>query len=364
MTYEEICNYEVLYKAFLKAKEGKRKKESEAKYEQRALLCTEKLRHDLLTKKYYPRPFNIFYVYEPKQRIVQAPAFVDKVVQHAMVDNYVYDAITHSFIPANAASQKGKGTHFALQNLKHDMQTYFRKRKGKAEERAKRNGLDYPKQSEWDYANGWVLKCDIHHFFASIDHDLCKAKLRKKIADDDVYNMMCMYIDSSEGLPLGYQTSQLFALLYLDEMDHFIKEKLHIKYYGRYMDDFYLIHEDKKYLQYCLKELRKFLGDLKLELNNKTAIFPLKNGIDFLGFHTYLTETGKVIMKLRRSSIKRMNKRIKIWAKLYPEGKITKEEIIQSFKAWNAHAAHGDTYSLRKKYKKKVEEIIKEAIVI
>lgn len=92
--------------------------------------------------------------------------------------------------------------------------------------------------------------------------------------------------------------------------------------------------------------------------------FPLRNGIDFCGFHTYLTETGKVVMKLRRSSIQRMNSRLRYWSKAYPKGEVSKEDIIISFKAWNAHAAHGNTYILRDRYRKRVENIIKEAISI
>lgn len=113
-----------------------------------------------------------------------------------------------------------------------------------------------------------------------------------------------MIIDSTEGpgIPIGNHTSQWFAVLYLSGMDHMIKERLGIKFYGRYMDDFYLIHHDKEYLQYCLEEIRKFLVPLGLELNQKTAIFPLTQGIDFLGFRTYMTDTGKVIRKIRRDA--------------------------------------------------------------
>ena len=87
-----------------------------------------------------------------------------------------------------------------------------------------------------------------------------------------------------------------------------------------------------------------------LELNQKTAIFPLRNGIDFLGFHSYLTDTGAVIQKLRRDSSKRMKNKIRYWETAYPAGEVTKQEILRSFDAWDAHAAHGDTYSLRRKY--------------
>lgn len=364
MTFEEMCEFEVLYEAYRAARRGKRSKYSEAQYEANVLQLTERLSYLLKTGKYKPSGFNTFYVREPKLRLVQAPAFVDKVVQHALVDNILYEAITHSFIQDNYASQRNKGTHYGLSRLKLSMLSYFRSRKGKDEESRRSQGLPMRPKEEWNYADGWVLKCDVRHFFASLDHDIVKSKLREKVVDDRVFSLMCTYIDSTEGLPLGYQTSQLLALLFLNELDHFIKERLHIRYYGRYMDDFFLIHEDKEYLKYCLKEINAFVAGINLELNEKTAIFPLKNGVDFLGFHTYLTETGKVVMKLRRTSIQRMNARLKLWSKAYPKGEISKEEIITSFKAWNAHAAHGNTYTLRMNYKKRVENIIKEVIIL
>ena len=167
--------------------------------------------------------------------------------------------------------------------------------------------------------------------------------------DNRVFELMCTYIDSTDGLPLGYQTSQLLALMYLDEFDHWVKETLHARYYGRYMDDFYIIHEDKAHLQKCLALIRERMDALKLELNGKTAIFPLKNGINFLGFHTYLDSGGKVIMKLRRDSIDRMKARIRAWRVDYPAGKVSRDKIITSWRAWDAHASHGDTYTLRQK---------------
>lgn len=341
MTYQEICTFEVLYQAYLEARKRKRKKPGTAQYEANALACTDKLSKILSTKEYRPSKFEVFYVYEPKKRLVQAPAFVDKVVLHAITDNVLYDAFTRSFIRDNYASQKGKGTHDGLGRLRYFMLDYYRKH-GTSE--------------------GWVLKCDVHHFFASIDHDKLKAKLwallQKRGVDPQIYDLLCTYIDTTEGLPLGYQTSQLLALMYLDDFDHTIKEKFGMRYYGRYMDDFFVIHPDKKTLQNLLKEIRAIMDELGLELNSKTGIFPLRNGIDFLGFHSYLTEEGGVIQKLRRDSIERMKTKIRIWQRDYPLGKITKEEIIVSFTAWDAHAAHGDTYSLRTKYAKQVSAIV------
>ena len=345
MTYEEMCAFEVLYKAYLSAREGKRSKAGTAQYEANALACTDKLSRQLLNKTYTPSNFEIFYVYEPKKRLVQAPAFVDKVVLHAVTDNVLYDVITSSFIRDNYASQKEKGTHDGLMRLKQQMVEYYR-RVGSAD--------------------GWVLKCDVRKFFASIDHDILKAKLRARFLrhgiDMQFYDLLCIYIDKTDGLPLGYQTSQLLALLFLDEFDHFIQEELGYRYYGRYMDDFRVIARTKEELQWLLKEVERWMGDLHLELNEKTGIFPLRNGIDFLGFHTYLTETGAVVQKLRRDKVQDIRARVKYWKAAYPAGEVTKEAIIDGFRGWDAHAAYGDTYALRLKYAQQVSEIIGEEI--
>lgn len=358
MDYSELCSFEVLYAAYKTARVGKREKQGTAQYEANALACTERLSRILTNGNYRPSKFETFFVYEPKRRLVQAPAFVDKVVQHALVDNILYDAITRSFIQDSHASQVWKGMHVGLDRLREQMQDYFQKRKGHDETKRRAAGLPYRPRSEWDYADGWILKADVHHFFASIDHDILKEKLRRRVEDAQVYALMCTYIDSTEGLPLGYQTSQLLALMYLDEFDHWVKETLHARYYGRYMDDFYIIHEDKEHLKQCLEQIREKMDGLKLELNGKTAIFPLKNGIDFLGFHTYLDSGGGVIMKLRRDSMDRMKARIRAWREDFPAGKVSRDRILASWRAWDAHAAHGDTYNLRQKIAAQVSEIV------
>lgn len=347
MTYQEMCAFDVLYVAYLEARKGKRKKVSTAQYEANALACTEKLSHILATKTYIPGKFETFYVFEPKKRLVQAPAFVDKVVLHAVTDNILYEAVTKGFVRDNYASQKGKGTHDGLMRLKQFMVDYYR---------------------QYGTADGWVLKCDVHHFFASIDHDKLKVKLKalldRRGVDPQIYELLCIYIDTTAGLPLGYQTSQLLALLFLDEFDHIVKEKYGVKKYGRYMDDFLAIHPSKEFLKNLLADFRVFMSSYGLELNEKTGIFPLRNGIDFLGFHSYLTETGGVVQKLRKDGIERIKKNIKIWRVEYPAGNITKEKILEKFGSWDAHAAHGDTHALRTKYAKQVEEIIGEKVPV
>lgn len=130
------------------------------------------------------------------------------------------------------------------------------------------------------------------------------------------------------------------------------------------MDDFYLICESKDYLKTCRTRIEDYMSHLGLELNEKTQIFPLKNGLDFLGFHTYITESGKVIRKLRRNSVKRLKANIKYWRVAVPKGQITKAKVQERFRAWDAHAAHGDTLSLRIKYAEQVSEILGEPVYI
>lgn len=325
--FEKIYSFESLYYAYRKARRGKRWKGAAAKFEVNLLEAINLLSAQLKTKRYTMSPYNTFEVYEPKRRVVMSNGYKDKVVQHSLCDNVLEPILTRSFIRDNYASQVGKGTHYGLDRLQEFMRRFYRQ-----------NGVD-----------GWVLKCDISKYFYSIRHDVLKTLIRKKISDPDVLWLVDLIIDSTEGnvgIPIGNQTSQLFALLYLDGLDHFVKEKLGIKFYGRYMDDFFLIHKDKEYLQYCLKEIEAFVEDRGLSLNAKTNISPLKNGIDFLGFHTYLTESGAVIRKVRRRSKNNMRRKFKKFANLRAAGRIDDKTIEQSYQSWRGHASKGNCYRL------------------
>lgn len=152
--------------------------------------------------------------------------------------------------------------------------------------------------------------------------------------------------DSGKGLPLGNQTSQWFSLYYLDEMDRLIKEKLLIKHYTRYMDDFILVHESEDYFNHCLKEIQALLTD---KLNGKTKIFPIKNRAEYLVWRFYLTDTGKVIRRLRTTNKRWFKRRLKHFAKEYKQGEIELEEIKRSLASYNGHLQHGHTYKLKQK---------------
>lgn len=324
--FEKIYSFSNLYQAYKKSRKGKRWKEAAAKFEVNLLEAINRLSVTIRTKNYTLSPYNTFKVYEPKERIVMSNSYKDKVVQHSLCDNVLEKAIVKSFIYDNYASQKNKGTLLGINRLNKFMHDYYR-----------RYG-----------AEGWVLKCDVTKYFYNVNHDILKQKIRRYINDENVLWLVDMIIDSTEGvgIPIGNQTSQLFALLYLNDMDHYIKEKLGIKYYGRYMDDFYLIHSDKDYLKRCRKEIEDHVATLGLTLNNKTQIFPLKNGIDFLGFHTYLTETGKVIRKIRRKSKNNVRRKLKTFKKKIEQGEMTKESVNHSYNSWKGHARNGNCYHL------------------
>jgi len=325
--FEKIHSFENLYHAYRKARRGKRWKGAAAKFEVNLLEALNLLSVQLRTKKYTMSPYNTFEVYEPKRRVVMSNGYKDKVVQHSLCDNVLEPRFTRSFIRDNYASQVGKGTHYGLDRLQEFLRRFYRQ-----------SGVD-----------GWILKCDISKYFYSIRHDVLKTLIRKKISDPDVLWLVDLIIDSTEGnvgIPIGNQTSQLFALLYLDDMDHFIKEKLGIKFYGRYMDDFFLIHKDKDYLRHCRKEIEAFVQARGLSLNAKTNIYPLKHGVDFLGFHTYLTETGAVIRKVRRRSKNNMKRKLKKFSNLRAAGRIDVKTVEQSYQSWRGHAEKGNCYHL------------------
>lgn len=326
--FEMMCSFENLYQAYKKARSGKRDKFSCAQFE----LCTTenllKLQQELLSGTYRMEPYTEFMVYEPKERLVKASSFRDRIVQHSLCDNVLQYRIMNHFIYDNYASQTGKGTHFGLNRLWEFMHSYYR-----------HYGTE-----------GWILKADISKFFYSIDHDILKDQLKKYILDRRVLKLCFDIIDSTEGvgIPIGNQTSQVFALLYLNGLDHLIKDQMGLKYYGRYMDDFFIIHQDKSELKEIKKMVKAEVEKLNLRLNPKTQIFPLRNGIDFLGFHSYLTDSGKVVNKIRRDSKNNVRRRLKRLAKLEKSGAVNKKTLQQSYNSWMGHAKHGDTYHLRK----------------
>jgi retron-type reverse transcriptase len=330
--YEDLCDFGNLYEAYRAARKGKRLKDAVAKVEANALEAVSLIQRELIEGTYRPGAYREFYVTEPKRRLIQTNSFKDKIVQHVFCDHVLYNTLTRPFILDNYGSQIGKGTHFGLDRLRDFMRDHYRKTGS---------------------ADGLVLKADVHHYFASIRHDILKQDVRELLKEPRCLALAEAIIDSTPdgvGIPIGNQSSQIFALLYLNKLDHLVKEGLRVKYYGRYMDDFYLIHGDKAILQAARETIAQHLAERGLSLNKKTQIFPLRNGIDFLGFHTYLSDNGKVVRKVRKSSRDRMKRKLRKYAVMVENGAITKEKVSESYQSWRSHAVHGDCRSLIAKY--------------
>lgn len=297
------------------------------------------LKAKLEAKAYDPQPLEIFTVYEPKQREVQSPSIHDKIVQNAMLDNGLYEELTKPIIRDCYGSMRGRGALDGLDRLKQFMSACW---------------AAYG-------TNAWVLKCDIRHYFASIRQEDILLLARRYVSDDDIFDLLEKYVRiCPSGLPLGLRTSQPLANLELSWLDHKVKELYRCKWYGRYMDDFYVIHQDKEFLKYLKHEMAESLEKHGLEFNDKTQIFPVSNGIDFLGFRTYLNENGKVIRKLRDRSRRGMQRRLKQFEAALCAGTMTEGEVISRYQSWRAHASHGNCRGLILRYDKAIKDMLKE----
>lgn len=310
-------------------------KDSVSRYYNNGLVSILKLANSLEDNSYKIDKYYEFTIYEPKRREIVSTRFKDRIFQRSLTDNYLYNKITNRFIYDNGACQIDKGTDYSMDRLNCHMQRYFRQ-----------HGLD-----------GYVLKVDMKDYFGSTSHDVAKTALRYSVEDEWVLSHTDKIINSFNqgenpniGMGLGSQITQLIQLAVLDKLDHYIKEELKIKYFVRYMDDLVLIHNDKEYLKKCLYEITINIESLGLKLNaKKTQIFPLKQGINFLGFKFKLTDTGKVIRLLLKENIKIRKRKLRKYKSLVDEGKMTREKADECYKAWKAHANKGNSYNLLKR---------------
>ncbi len=298
-------------------------KDSVAKHSFNGLDTVLKLQDSLLDDTYKIEEYYEFTVHEPKTRQIVSTKFKDRVFQRSLTDNYLYDVMTKSFIYDNHACQLGRGTDKARERLNCHLQRFFRQ-----------HGV-----------NGYVLNCDMKNYFGSTPHEVAKAAVRKSVKDPWAYEQVAAIIDSYDkdgtgiGLGLGSQITQLIQLAVLDDLDRLIKEELKIKHYIRYMDDLILIHPCKEYLKKCHRVIGEEVQRLGLSLNKKkTQLFPLSQGLNFLGFKYSLSDTGAVIRVLGKDNIKKRKRKLRKYKKLVTEGKMTKEKSDQCFESWKAHA--------------------------
>ena len=324
MSYDDVISFDSLYKGLKKSCSNVRWKDSVVGYEYNRLKNTYKLKQDLLSGKYKIDRYQYFVIHEPKRREIIATRLKDRQFQRSLCDNELYEQITKSFITDNCACLRGRGVDYTLNRLTAHLRRYYNAHN----------------------TEGWVLKCDIHHYFESIRHDVAKAAIAKRVHDERTRERVYEIIDSfgEQGLGLGSQVSQLIALAVLDNLDHFIKERLRIKHYIRYMDDFVLIHHDKEYLRYCRAEIERVLAGIGLKLNKKTALYPLRQGVKLLNWRFIITDSGAIIRKMnKKKQSKQRQKLKKIYAKEM-SGKYAPCTARESLICYLANLDRGDTY--------------------
>ncbi len=319
--FEQVVTWENLLAATRKAGRGKRSQPCVAQFlfhledELLGLQC------QLRDGTWRPGPFRTFSIRDPKPRLISAAPFRDRVVHHALmaVLDPIFEAslITHTF-----ACRRGKGTHKAIayaRNLARSHRCF--------------------------------LKADVEAYFESVPHDRLQKLLRRKLKDHRVLRLLDQIIasggENGRGLPIGNLTSQYFANHYLGQLDHFVKSQLRVRPYLRYMDDLLLFSDCLEMLHRQRAEIRWYLRDeLGLKLKERASfVAPTSSGVPFLGFAIFPGMT-----RLQGARARRMRRRIKMAEAQLQAGNIDVESLARSVQSSVAHAAHGNTIGLRRRW--------------
>lgn len=340
--YDDICTFENLYLAYKNARKNKRFREEVLDFSSNVEEYLMDIRKELVEQTYKVGKYREFFVYEPKKRLIMALPFRDRVVQWAIYQK-LNPYYTKGYVTDSFACIEGRGAHQAIQRLH-----YWLKQVGR-------------KPDKYFY-----LKLDISKYYYRVDHDALVDILSRKIKDIKLMNVLediirCKThsfglpieatledIDvrlDNKGMPIGNLTSQMFANIYLNELDQYIKRKLRIHYYIRYMDDVIILHESKEELHKIKNQIEEFLMEkLKLNLNNKTAIRPVTLGIEFVGYKVWNTH-----IKLRKSTSLKMKRRLKYLKKQYEQGEIEFEDIRATMASYFGLMKHSNSYNLKSK---------------
>jgi len=337
--YPQIASFEALYRAWRKARRGKRYKPAAAQFERNLDLELLALYQDLRDESWQPGGFRSFTIHEPKRRKISAAPYRDRVVHHALV-RVIEPIYERKFIADSYANRAGKGTHKALDRCTQYMRRFR-----------------------------YVLQCDVQQFFPAIDHQILKHILSKTIACRPTLRLCEKIIHSGtgiltdeytlhyfpsddlfaagrpRGLPIGNLTSQFWANVYMNELDQYVKHTLRCTGYLRYVDDFLLFADDKVTLHRWRDEIIIFLQSLRLTIHEKRAQpTPVGQGIPFLGFTVYPT-----YRRLKRSKGITYRRHLKTLWRRWQAGEITREQGRASVMAWLGHVRHGDTFGLRQR---------------
>lgn len=329
--FERVCAWENLWRAALKARRGKRQRKNVAEFEfnrENHLLA---LREQLLTERYRPGAYWSFPIFEPKQRLISAAPYRDRVVHHA-VCRVVEPIWERSFIADSYACRLGKGSLAAMQTARKFCRQFR-----------------------------YVLKCDIQKFFPSIDHHILLNLIQRKIKDERLLRLLQVIIERPFpgqadctrfpgddlftpierrcGLPIGNQTSQFFGNMMLNPLDHFIKQDLRFPGYVRYADDFLICSDDKARLHRVRDEIKDFLLHFRLRIHpQKSVVIPVRCGVPFLGYRLFPNRT-----LLASKHLKQLRNRLRKFEARSADGQLTAEEILMSLQSWWGYAMHADS---------------------
>ncbi len=344
--FERICDFEELYRCYLDARRQKRYRDDIMEFTDRLEPNLFEIKRELETQTYEVGEYHTFFIHDPKTRLIMSLKFKDRIVQWAVYHELmpIYDKI---FIDDSCACRKGKGIHAAVDRLQYWLRKVSR-------------------QSDKQY----FMKLDISKYFYRIDHAVLLDILRQRIADNRLMRLLEKIIDnnnmrfglpqgkspddcteedrlSDRGMPIGNLTSQLFANIYLNELDQYCKHILKIKMYVRYVDDMIIIGE-KKELALLRDSIRLFLQEhLHLDLNErKTVIRPVSMGIEFVGYRVWATHR-----KLKKQTARRCIRRAKLLCKGLNDNENGRKKYQRVMTSYKGLLQHCDSYGLRRKLK-------------
>lgn len=351
--YHKIYEFEELYDAHLNARKRKRYRDDVMIFTDNLEENLIELQNELIWDTYKVGSYRKFYVKEPKLRLVMALQYRDRIVQWAIYKqlNPFYDRL---FIEDSYACRKEKGSHKAADRLQYWLRQVNRK------------------PGKWYY-----LKLDISKYFYRVDHEVLLDILGVRVKDERLMKLLHRIIDSEEtkfglpagfspdecsedmwlakvGMPIGNLTSQLFANIYLNELDQYCKHQLRIHYYIRYMDDVIILSDNKAELKRVKEAVESFLNErLRLDLNKKTTIRPVSLGIDFVGYKMWATHR-----KFKKQTARRMIRSVKALSEMLALGEISREQFDRSAASFCGVLMHCNSFGLRRKLNHIFDDIV------